>query len=56
AQARLLGSLLTGLALVWFDPLLEKQSPLLKGFAELINEFEATFGDSNKSRTITNEI
>ncbi|CAG8671483.1 16180_t:CDS:2, partial [Cetraspora pellucida] len=55
-QAGLLGSLLTGLALNWFAPLLEKQSPLLETFEDLVKEFEATFGDSEKSRTAANKI
>ncbi|CAG8732113.1 5345_t:CDS:2, partial [Dentiscutata heterogama] len=56
SQVGLLGSLLTGPALAWFAPLLEKQSPLLENFTELVREFEATFGDSDKSRTAANKI
>ncbi|CAG8734004.1 9436_t:CDS:2, partial [Racocetra persica] len=47
-QVGLLGSLLTGSALAWFAPLLEKQSKLLEDFGELVKEFEATFGDADK--------
>ncbi|CAG8823969.1 34747_t:CDS:2, partial [Racocetra persica] len=40
--------LLTGSALAWFAPLLEKQSELLEDFGKLVKEFEATFGDADK--------
>ncbi|CAG8492315.1 10555_t:CDS:2 [Scutellospora calospora] len=56
AQLGLLRSLLTGLALVWFAPLLENRSLLLETFTELVSEFEATFGDADKSRTASNKI
>ncbi|CAG8679283.1 10016_t:CDS:2 [Cetraspora pellucida] len=55
-QVGLLGSLLTGLALAWFTLLLKKQSPLLETFEDLVRELEATFGDSEKSRTAANRI
>ncbi|CAG8529141.1 13676_t:CDS:2, partial [Racocetra persica] len=55
-QVGLLGSLLTGSALAWFTPLLEKQFELLEDFRELVKEFEAMFGDADKSRIAANKI
>ncbi|CAG8513918.1 5445_t:CDS:1, partial [Dentiscutata heterogama] len=56
SQVGLLRSLFTSLVLAWFALLLKKQSLLLKDFTELVKEFEATFGDSVKSRTAANKI
>ncbi|CAG8642116.1 9174_t:CDS:2, partial [Cetraspora pellucida] len=39
-----------------FTPLLKKQSSLLETFEDLVKEFEAMFGDSEKSRTAANKI
>jgi hypothetical protein len=39
------------MALVWFAPMLEHQSPLFDYFETFFEKFNATFGDSNKERT-----
>ena len=48
----LVGTLLSGSALAWFPPLLEKDSPLLNNFEEFLSEFKACFGDTDNIRTI----
>ena len=52
----LVGTLLTGTALAWFAPLLEKKSPILENFDTFINEFQASFGDTDSVRTAINKI
>ena len=52
----LVGTLLTGTALAWFAPLLEKKSPILENFDTFINEFQASFGDTDSVRTTINKI
>jgi len=51
-QIRLIGTLLSSMALTWFAPLLEHQSPLLNNFEKFHEKFHeklnATFGNSNK--------
>ena len=56
ARVGLVGTLLTGTALVWFAPLLERHSPLLKEFEGFLNEFQANFGDTDSMRTFVNKI
>ena len=56
SQVGLVGTLLTGTALAWFAPLLEKKSPLLHNFDEFIKEFQASFGDTDSVRTAINKI
>ena len=56
ARVGLVGTLLTGTALAWFAPLLEKQSPLLEDFDGFIKEFQACFGDTDSVRTAINKI
>src|SRR5689334_12619347 len=56
AQVGLVGTLLTGTALAWFAPLLESQSALLNNFEACVKEFEASFGETDKARTATNQI
>ena len=56
ARVGLVGTLLTGTALAWFAPLLEKKSPLLQDFEGFINEFQANFGDTDSVRTAINKI
>jgi hypothetical protein len=36
------------MALVWFTPLLEHQSPLFNNFEAFLRKFNATFGDFDK--------
>ncbi len=55
-QVGLISTLLLGMALVWFAPLLKHQSPLLNDFEEFIEEFNATFGDFNKKCTYSIKI
>ena len=52
----LIGTLLSGSALAWFAPLLEKQSPLLNNYEDFISEFKACFGDTDSIRTAINKI
>ena len=52
----LVGTLLSGSALAWFAPLLEKESPLLNNFEEFLSEFKACFGDTDSIRTTINKI
>ena len=52
----LIGTLLSGTALAWFAPLLEKKSPLLNNFDEFIKEFQANFGDTDSVRTVINKL
>ena len=41
------GSLLSGITLSWFAPLLETNSPLLHNLEEFVEEFKACFGDTD---------
>ena len=52
----LVGTLLSGSALAWFTPLLEKEYPLLNNFEEFLSEFKACFGDTDNIRTTINKI
>jgi hypothetical protein len=56
AQVELVGTLLSGTALAWFAPLLEGQSPLLDDFESFVQEFSATFGDTDKERTSATKL
>ena len=56
SQVGLVGTLLTGSALKWFAPLMEKNSILLNSWDLFLEEFEATFGDPDHERTATNKI
>ena len=51
-----LGGLLSGSALKWFSPLLEKESPLLENRRQFMAEFEAIFGDTDGIRTATTKL
>ena len=55
-QVGLVGSLLSGSALSWFAPLLEKQAPELQDFASFTAELEACFGDTDRQRTAVNRL
>jgi hypothetical protein len=56
SRVGLVGTLLSGTALAWFAPLLEKNSPLLNNFEEFISEFKACFGDTDSIRTAINKV
>ena len=56
SRVGLVGTLLTGTALSWFAPLLEKGSPVLQDFDAFIKEFQACFGDTDSVRTTINKI
>jgi uncharacterized protein len=56
SRVGLVGSLLSGTALSWFAPLLEKTSPLLNNFEEFIKDFQACFGDTDSVRTAINKL
>jgi Retrotransposon gag protein len=55
-QVGLVGTLLTGAALKWFAPLIEKNSALLGSWDAFLMEFEANFGDTDRERTAANKI
>ena len=56
SRVGLVGTLLTGTALAWFAPLLEKKSPVLENFETFIAEFQASFSDTDSVRTTINKI
>jgi hypothetical protein len=56
SQVGLIGTVLSGRALAWFAPLLEKSSPLLNNYEEFISECKACFGDTNSITTTINKI
>ena len=57
SRVGLVSTLLSGSALAWFPPLLEKEYPLLNNFEEfLIVKFKACFGDTDNIRTTINKI
>jgi hypothetical protein len=56
SRVGLVGTLLTGTALAWFAPLLEKKSPVLENFDTFITEFQASFSDTDSVRTAINKI
>ena len=56
ARVGLVGTLLSGTALAWFAPFLEKRSPLLEDFEGFIKDFQASFGDTDSTRKTINKI
>ena len=56
SRVGIVGTLLSVLALAWFAPLLEKESPLLNNFEDFLSEFKACFGDIDNIRTTINKI
>ena len=56
ARVGLVGTLLTGTALAWFAPLLERHSPLLEDFEGFVKEFQDNFGDTDSMRKTVNKI
>ena len=56
SRVGLVGTLLTGTALAWFAPLLEKKSSVLENFEAFITEFKETFSDTDSVRTVINKI
>lgn len=56
AKVGLIGTLLSGTALAWFAPLLEKGSPLLHDFGEFEREFKECFDDTDSLRTAVTKI
>lgn len=55
-QVGLIGTLLSGTALSWFSPLVEKNSPLLQDLDDFLEEFTNTFGETDKARTATTKL
>lgn len=55
-QVGLVGTLLSGTALSWFSPLVEKNSPLLQDFHGFLEEFTNTFGETDRARTATTKL
>ena len=51
SRVGLVGTLLTGIALAWFAPLIRKRSSLLQDFDSVIEEFKASFGDTDSVPT-----
>ena len=56
ARVGLVGTFLRRTTLAWFAPLLEKKSPLLEDFEAFVMEFQASFGDTDNTRTTINKI
>jgi hypothetical protein len=56
AQVRFIIILLSGITLTWFALLLEGQSSLSNNFETILEEFTATFGDSNVKCTSNNKL
>lgn len=56
SQVGLVGTLLSGTALAWFSPLLEKYSPLLNDFEGFMEEFTACFGEVDKRKIADSKI
>ncbi len=50
-QVEFISILLSSMALTWFTPLLEHQSPLFNDFEMLFEKFNATFGNLDKECT-----
>ena len=55
-QVGFIGTLLSGTALSWFSPLVEKNSPLLQDFHGFLEEFTNTFGETDRVRTATTKL
>jgi len=51
-----IGTLLSGPALDWFAPLMDKSSPLLSNMVDFSTQFEASFGDTDKARSAAIKI
>ena len=47
----LIGTLLSGVAQSWFALFVKTSSPFLENFPAFLEEFEATFGDTDHRRT-----
>jgi len=56
SQVGLIGTLLSRIALLWFSPLVEKDSPLLQDFHDFFEEFTNIFGETDKERMTTTKI
>ena len=56
AHVGLVGTLLCGMTSAWFAPLREKKSLLLKDVEAFVKDFQASFGDTNNTRTVINKI
>ena len=56
SQVGLIGTLLSGAALSWFAPLLEKNSPLFKDLDDFLAKFNDTFGETDRVRTSTTKL
>jgi len=52
----LISTLLIGVALSWFSPLLQKNSPILTNLNTFLTEFNNTFGDTNRVQTTTTKF
>jgi hypothetical protein len=48
--------LLSTAALLWFAPLLEKNSLLLEDLDDFVIEFSDTFGETDRVRTATTKL
>jgi hypothetical protein len=55
-RVRFVGTLLTGIAVAWFAPILETSSPLLQDFNAFMAKFEVVFGDSDKAKSLANKL
>ena len=55
-QIGLVGTLLSGPAQAWFEPLVKTSSPLLEDFLAFLAELEATFGETNQGPTTLTKL
>ena len=56
SQVGFIRTLLSGVALLWFIPLLEKNSLLLKDLDDFLAEFNDMFGEIDRVRTTTTKL
>ena len=56
AKITLIGTLLTGSALIWFNPLLEDNDPLLDDYTDFLTKVETVFSDPDKYATTINRL
>ena len=56
SQVGFIRTLLSGVVLSWFAPLLEKNSPLLEDLDDFLAEFNDMFGETDKVRTAITKL
>jgi len=56
SQVGLISTLFTGVTLLWFSPLLEKNSLILVDLDTFLTKFNNTFGNTNRVQTIITKL